>query len=110
MNAKTKFGEYSHPVVGAHRSDRNFATLRVHQTPAPELTAAHEIERPSVFKLVKLESDRTPVLTKVVAFLVGVINHIQEDDIVRRYEGHSWCDSTERRLNYHIMTGRDTRL
>jgi hypothetical protein len=27
-----------------------------------------------------------------------------EDDIVGRYGGHSWCDSTERGLNYDIAT------
>ena len=33
-----------------------------------------------------------------------------EDDVVRRYEGHSWCDSAERSINYDIMTSRHLRF
>ena len=29
-----------------------------------------------------------------------------EDDVVTHHEGHAWCDSTERSMNYEIMTGR----
>jgi hypothetical protein len=53
---------------------------------------------------------RLPRLSRVLGFVAGVIARHDEDDVVERYEGHSWCDSTERSINYDIMTGRRTWL
>jgi hypothetical protein len=33
-----------------------------------------------------------------------------EDDVVRRHEGRSWCDSAERSINYDIMASRHLRF
>jgi hypothetical protein len=41
--------------------------------------------------------------------LARAVRFAGEDEIVRRYEGQSWCDSTERNMNYDIMTGRYSR-
>jgi hypothetical protein len=49
-------------------------------------------------------------LARVFDLVAGVIRRSDEDDVVRRYEGHSWCDSTERSMNYDIMSGRHLRL
>jgi hypothetical protein len=51
----------------------------------------------------------TELLRQAFDRLARAVRFAGEDDIVRRYEGHSWCDTTERRMNYHIMTGRDLR-
>jgi hypothetical protein len=53
---------------------------------------------------------RLPRLSRVLGFVAGVIARHDEDDVVERYEGHSWCASTERSINYDIMTGRRTWL
>lgn len=31
----------------------------------------------------------------------------REDDVIKHHEGHTWCDSTERSMNYEIMTDRE---
>jgi hypothetical protein len=55
-----------------------------------------------------LTPDRASLLARVVAYFVGNMARFDEEQVVKRYEGHSWCDSTERELNYEIMTGRRT--
>ena len=47
--------------------------------------------------------------TRVLKFVISTVFHKQEDDIAKRYEGSSWCDSTEHDLNCDVMTGRRTR-
>jgi hypothetical protein len=73
-------------------------------------TPAHIIADGPQRRAACTESDQTPALARVLAFMASVISRNDEDNIVKRYEGHAWCDSTERRLNYDIMIGRYTRL
>lgn len=47
-------------------------------------------------------------LTKMMDSLASIIIRRKKDDIAKRYEGCSWCDSTEHDLNYDVMTGRNT--
>ena len=49
-------------------------------------------------------------LTRTFQFATRLLRRGDEDDVVERYEGHSWCDSTERSINYDIMIGRRTPL
>jgi hypothetical protein len=49
-------------------------------------------------------------LTRAFQFATRLLRRGDEDDVVERYEGHSWCDSTERSINYDIMIGRRTPL
>jgi hypothetical protein len=49
-------------------------------------------------------------LTRAFQFARKLLRRSDEDDVVERYDGHSWCDSTERNINYDIMTGRRTPL
>lgn len=56
-------------------------------------------------------TDRTSTFARAVAFVVARLKprsraERAEDEIIARYEGHAWCDSTERNLNHHISTGR----
>ena len=78
---------------------------RIDLTTAPSRIFAEEAERPTFCR----QRERGPLLLRVRTFLRGVIHHQQEDDIVKHYEGHSWCDSTERGLNYDLMTRRWTK-
>jgi hypothetical protein len=67
----------------------------------------HAIGRPA--PQLKHPASLAELLGQAFDRLSRAIRFAGEDDIVRRYEGHSWCDSTERNMNYDIMTGRCSR-
>jgi hypothetical protein len=47
-----------------------------------------------------LKLGRLPRLAQVLASIADAIRRSDEDHVVSRYEGNSWCDSTDRELNY----------
>jgi len=57
-----------------------------------------------------LKFGRPLTMARVFELAVRAIRYNDEDDVVSRYEGHSWCDSTERDMNYDIMSSRHLRL
>jgi len=69
----------------------------------PTYIGAEQPRRRSIFPL---SLGRPRRFSQVVEIVARMIRRSDEDDILRRYEGHSWCDSAERDINYHIMTGR----
>ena len=73
----------------------------------PAHLAGHQRRRRRVFIL---KFGRPARLARVFELVVGIVRRSDEDDVVSRYEGHSWCDSTERSMNYDIMTSRYLRL
>ena len=73
----------------------------------PAHLAGHQRRRRRAFIL---KFGRPPRLARVFELVVRTISRSDEDDVVSRYEGHSWCDSTERSMNYDIMTSRYLRL
>jgi hypothetical protein len=65
------------------------------------------------FRADNSQTDRTSPLAQIVAFVVALLKprscaERAEDDIVARYEGHAWCDSTERLLNHDIAADHRT--
>jgi hypothetical protein len=48
-------------------------------------------------------------LTQVLKFLVNSVIRRNEEDLAERYQGSSWCDSSEYDLNCDVATGQRTR-
>jgi hypothetical protein len=68
------------------------------------------VDRPLRRLTFALKFSWLPRLTRVVKLVAAFIKRSEEDDVVSWYEGHSWCDSSERSMNYDIMTSRRLRL
>jgi hypothetical protein len=64
--------------------------------------------QPRRYQRSALKLGRLPRLARVLASIAAVIRRSDEERVVSRYEGRSWCDSTDRELNYEIMTSRRT--
>jgi hypothetical protein len=57
-----------------------------------------------------LRANLASALTHIVSFFVRLMRPwSREDDTLARHECHSWCDSTEREINYDILTARQLR-
>ena len=72
------------------------------------MSSSTSIDRPGRLAL-KTASIGLRRLRRLIRILARAIRFDGENDIVRRYEGHSWCDSTERSMNNEIMSGRHAR-
>jgi hypothetical protein len=49
------------------------------------------------------------LFANVIRSVIRTLMRKEEDHIAKRYEGFSWCDQTERDLNYDAIAGRQTK-